>query len=617
MSVLALSLLIAIQTYLPSRLDQLRVTDTEPAKTTVPIISERAFLDSAQSQPMKEWLDSLWINQPRFSQGTKWKVLVLIYPNLGTYYRDAAGARTYHTANADTQLTSTLKQNIEELPDLVRRISGGAGEIQVDIHVVSRPITLNDNGNGSQRATFPAPSNGDMKPELDTFGWPSKYDSLAVFFNSGQLPQDLAGAGGGGRNGTSFVGNFGDLGRWQKAPGKPMSWGQGLFLHEWTHGLDGFYRHFGYQIKDLHHLYRYANFDLSDRDLFIAHHQGLLTYLDSSRHGFSRSVWLSGSPRHQAPLLPCQLLGPSPGVTLSAKQVLLRWAPTMAPDGYLVTIKSTSSPDAPPILLSTKANVLQVPDGVLVPGNYKWYVQSTKGTNKSETGDEFRFTIGAAESLAPPTAHAIAVSQQVVTGDGAMIRFWARLSSLAGIRLTYVEYRQPDGSQERVRLQRRSGWAADNRWSGVIRVKPNENRQAESLTLTLYAEDNAGKSIQSQPIPVRVSPQIQKGVPSASWEIKEDPVGAVTDGITPSRSNHQLIPRFTWWPHKGTEEFIQLSFPSAQKNRFMLSLLVAGPWRLSTTRVMDIALSRTRGRPLASCSRPWSLSLGCRRLVQC
>ena len=38
-------------------------------------------------------------------------------------------------------------------------------------------------------------------------------------------------------------------------------------------------------------------------------------------------------------------------------------------------------------------------------------------------------------------------------------------------------------------------------------------------------------------------------------------VAAVNDGILPKDSNDQTIPRFTWWNHQGTEEWIAVQFP--------------------------------------------------------
>lgn len=40
-----------------------------------------------------------------------------------------------------------------------------------------------------------------------------------------------------------------------------------------------------------------------------------------------------------------------------------------------------------------------------------------------------------------------------------------------------------------------------------------------------------------------------------------DTIDALTDGLAPKSSNDQTIPRFTWWAHKGTAEWVQLTFP--------------------------------------------------------
>jgi hypothetical protein len=40
-----------------------------------------------------------------------------------------------------------------------------------------------------------------------------------------------------------------------------------------------------------------------------------------------------------------------------------------------------------------------------------------------------------------------------------------------------------------------------------------------------------------------------------------DSEGAPSDGLLPSDSGDEEIPRFTWWDHKGTQEWIQYTFP--------------------------------------------------------
>ncbi len=47
---------------------------------------------------------------------------------------------------------------------------------------------------------------------------------------------------------------------------------------------------------------------------------------------------------------------------------------------------------------------------------------------------------------------------------------------------------------------------------------------------------------------------------TASWCNPGDSVAAMMDGITPSSSSEESIPRFTWWAHEGTREWVQVKF---------------------------------------------------------
>lgn len=52
-----------------------------------------------------------------------------------------------------------------------------------------------------------------------------------------------------------------------------------------------------------------------------------------------------------------------------------------------------------------------------------------------------------------------------------------------------------------------------------------------------------------------------RSVASASWCNHGDLIPAMIDGLTPTSSaDIENLPRFTWWPHKGTREWAQLTF---------------------------------------------------------
>jgi hypothetical protein len=52
---------------------------------------------------------------------------------------------------------------------------------------------------------------------------------------------------------------------------------------------------------------------------------------------------------------------------------------------------------------------------------------------------------------------------------------------------------------------------------------------------------------------------------SASHCYEGDTVRAVADGRIPKNSNDHSIPRFTWWDHKGSKEWVQREFDAPRK----------------------------------------------------
>ncbi|HON08198.1 MAG TPA: glycoside hydrolase family 127 protein, partial [Verrucomicrobiota bacterium] len=52
---------------------------------------------------------------------------------------------------------------------------------------------------------------------------------------------------------------------------------------------------------------------------------------------------------------------------------------------------------------------------------------------------------------------------------------------------------------------------------------------------------------------------------TASHVNPSDSLDAVADGLEPANSNDHSIPRFTWWNHRGTKEWIQFDFDKTRK----------------------------------------------------
>ncbi len=72
-------------------------------------------------------------------------------------------------------------------------------------------------------------------------------------------------------------------------------------------------------------------------------------------------------------------------------------------------------------------------------------------------------------------------------------------------------------------------------------------------------------------------PVIGQGPSAADWPFPKiapvrashchdnDTVDAIVDGIVPGRSGDTSIPRFTWWDHRGTQEWLEWTLPAARR----------------------------------------------------
>lgn len=64
-------------------------------------------------------------------------------------------------------------------------------------------------------------------------------------------------------------------------------------------------------------------------------------------------------------------------------------------------------------------------------------------------------------------------------------------------------------------------------------------------------------------------PKTSRYKPSASHCHDTDTVNALGDGLEPARSNDQSLPRMTWWPRKGTKEWVQYEFGQPRQVSFV------------------------------------------------
>lgn len=57
----------------------------------------------------------------------------------------------------------------------------------------------------------------------------------------------------------------------------------------------------------------------------------------------------------------------------------------------------------------------------------------------------------------------------------------------------------------------------------------------------------------------------ERATPAASHQHGPDPVAAMNDGVLPRNSHDESLPRFTWWDHRGTAEWVQYTFATPQR----------------------------------------------------
>jgi hypothetical protein len=85
----------------------------------------------------------------------------------------------------------------------------------------------------------------------------------------------------------------------------------------------------------------------------------------------------------------------------------------------------------------------------------------------------------------------------------------------------------------------------------------NSNRQAGDMQVWIAESRMAAEP---RPIPTIAS----RAIPTTSHCWRNDTVAALNDQIDPAASDDTTIPRFTWWDHRGTNEWVQYDFDDSQ-----------------------------------------------------
>ena len=117
----------------------------------------------------------------------------------------------------------------------------------------------------------------------------------------------------------------------------------------------------------------------------------------------------------------------------------------------------------------------------------------------------------------------------------------------------------------RATARRIPAWKQD--WYGMVgKLQPSPVKSDEPVeTVSLIPMGAARLRISSFPV-IGSGPDAhdwtvpQRSPVSASHCFESDTVDALVDGLEPKSSNDHSIPRFTWWDHRGTAEWVQYDF---------------------------------------------------------
>lgn len=337
----------------------------------------------------------------------RWDILVLIYPNLDATYQD-----NHWQSTMTEPRVAKLQQAAQNYQALISAWSSRAVSANVTIKRIDRPITaVRPNGDNSYWVT-----QDDIAADLEAEFATANYDSVMVLWNGNPVPTTYWG--------LAWVGAINFRGRsitygtvvyledwlWQGTyPGE-------VIIHEWLHGVEGFYRRFGYKVPELHsseaHGYK-ADANGAWGRWYSDFMQGkVLENNGQETHGVSKAVWSAGRPRKTATNLPAQLLAPLPGRTQPTPPVL-KWA--LLP-GYTFTVRTRDTADNSLIhTITTGSGSAMLPERALHTGRgYIWSVGARKNGVESPREEEFRFAYTGPE--APFTVDEAADALRGATG---------------------------------------------------------------------------------------------------------------------------------------------------------------------------------------------------------
>ena len=373
----------------------------------------------------------------------------------------------------------------------VHDLSGGLAELELKYVVDDDPITKVEGEPGHETPIF---GNRIALLEADS---PRKYfDSVFMFYYHGKPGaywRGDGGSGGGGIEGTSAAIPFDDNFK-PKATFDAISG----FLHEWVHGIDGFFSSEGYNVGFLHEGYQfgYAMENMyrppqNDSKLWVSRFRGTL-FREWGQYGYSKSVWMSGTPRGREPNPPIQLLWP-PDKTVWSHKPVFKWAGPGADRLRLEVFKE--GVEAPVETRDVGGNEFNGEPLNLDNGKYRWHVVATRNGVDAPIGDEYSFTIGPQPE---PKIKAITFSERTLPAEGGCVRVRATVPTEPLAQTVWAELLYPGPRTITFAMNRDDLNIATEGWFGIVALPQNRTSMDARYKIRICVRDFEGRETKTK-----------------------------------------------------------------------------------------------------------------------